>query len=83
MRMISAASLVFLINLPFGYWRSKETRFSRRWFLSIHLPVPLVIAVRMLSGLGWQLATFPVMLFAFFGGQYAGGIVRRLKEVWF
>jgi hypothetical protein len=72
MRIVSVASLVFALNLPFGYWRANVRKFSRPWFLSVHLPVPLVIALRVFSGLGWQLITFPVMIGAFFLGQVAG-----------
>jgi hypothetical protein len=39
--------------------------------------VPLVIALRVLSGLGWQLASFPVLVGAFFLGQYVGGKLPR------
>lgn len=67
------AALVFLVNLPFGYWRSREEKFSRQWILAIHLPVPLVIALRVFSGLGWQLISFPVLIAAFFLGQFCGG----------
>jgi hypothetical protein len=67
------AGLVLLINLPFGYWRAKEPRFSRQWMLAIHLPVPLVIGLRIFSGLGWHLISFPVLVGAFFLGQFCGG----------
>lgn len=80
MHIVEVSSLVFLINLPFGYWRAGQKKFSRNWFFSVHAPVPLVVAVRVLSGLGWQLATFPWMIGAFFGGQMAGGLVRRVRN---
>ena len=69
------ALIVFLFNLPFGYWRASVRKFSVQWILSIHMPVPLVIALRIFSGLGWQLITFPVVIGAFFGGQLVGGRV--------
>ncbi len=78
MRLLLVAASVFLINLPFGYWRSRVPVRSRQWFLAIHLPVPAVIALRVFSGLGWQLATFPVLIGAFFLGQYVGG---KLSQV--
>ncbi|HEX8293898.1 MAG TPA: hypothetical protein VF570_19185 [Pyrinomonadaceae bacterium] len=73
MKLLIVAVAVFLLNLPFGYWRSHVPTRSRPWFLAIHLPVPFVIALRVLSGLGWQLASFPVLVGAFFLGQYVGG----------
>ncbi len=78
-RILSVASLIFFLNLPFGYWRANMQKFSRGWFLSVHAPVPLVIILRLASGLGWQFATFPFMLGAFFGGQLAGGGIRSLR----
>ncbi len=80
MNILSVAFIVFILNLPFGYWRANEKKLSPRWFLSIHAPVPLVIIIRMLSGLGWQFITFPIMIGAFFGGQFAGGKLHRLRS---
>lgn len=68
----AAAVLVAGVNLPFGYWRSRVPRFSRAWFLAIHLPVPLVVALRVLSGLGWRFNTFTVLVGAFCAGQWLG-----------
>jgi hypothetical protein len=73
MKLWLVALLVLFLNLPFGYWRARVRRFSPQWILAVHLPVPLVIACRIFSGLGWQLATFPVMIGAFFLGQFLGG----------
>jgi hypothetical protein len=67
------AATVFLLNLPFGCWRARVRKFSPQWIMAIHLPVPLVIACRIVSGLGWHFITFPVMIGAFFCGQFVGG----------
>ncbi len=80
MNITTVASLVFLLNLPFGYWRANEVKLSRGWFLAIHLPVPFAIALRVFSGLGFQLSTFPIMIGAFFFGQLAGGWLLRLRK---
>jgi len=73
----TVAALVFVLNIPFGYWRARVRKFSLQWILAIHLPVPLVIAFRVLWGLGWQFVTFPVLIGAFFLGQFAGGRLQR------
>ncbi len=80
MNIWDVAALVLVLNLPFGYWRANSAKFSRPWFLAVHIPVPFVIALRILSGLGFQLATFPIMIGAFFLGQYAGGMIHRMAE---
>ena len=71
--LILATLSVFLINLPFGYWRAPTTKFSWQWFLFIHLPIPLVILMRFYFELGFELYTYPFLIFAFFFGQFAGG----------
>ncbi len=80
MNIWTVASLVFILNLPFGYWRANERKLSTRWFLSIHLPVPIVVALRIFSGLGWHFMTFPIMISAFFGGQFAGAWIYRMLK---
>jgi hypothetical protein len=83
MDIVSVAIGIVVLNLPFGYWRANEKKFSRGWFLSVHAPVPFIIAIRLLSGLGWQFITFPVFIGAFFFGQFLGGMLhdwRRSSE---
>jgi hypothetical protein len=77
MKLVVISAVVLLLNLPFGFWRAGARRFSLRWFLAVHVPVPLVIGLRLVSGIGWQLATFPVVIGAFFGGQFLGGWLKR------
>lgn len=71
------AIAVLVINLPFGYWREGLRKFSFMWLVAVHAPVPAVIALRVASGLGFHLVTFPVMIGAYFSGQYVGGLLRR------
>ncbi len=80
MNILTVAFLVVLINLPFGYWRANVAKFSRPWFLAVHIPVPFVITLRILSGLGWHWTTFPVMISALFVGQLAGGGIHYLRS---
>ncbi len=74
------ALTVFVLNLPFGWWRSSVKRFSKQWFLAVHIPVPFVIALRLLSGMGFKLITFPVLVGAFFSGQLIGGLAQKICE---
>jgi len=71
---------VLALNIPFGYWRAGERRFSLPWFLAVHIPVPLVVGLRILLALGWRFTTFPVLVSAFFLGQFLGGALRRLQR---
>lgn len=66
---------VFLINLPFGFWRSKVKKFSPQWFLAIHLPVPFIILLRIYSNVGFEFYTYPILIGSFFLGQFLGKIL--------
>ncbi len=77
MKLLIGSFLVLVVNLPFGYWRAKTKRFSPGWIAAIHLPVPLVVALRILGGLGWQFITYPFLAGAYFVGQWMGGKIRN------
>lgn len=77
-RLLAVTLGVFVLNLPFGFWRAGVRKLSLPWFVAVHAPVPAVVLMRYASGLGFQLATFPVLVGAFFAGQLAGGRLRRL-----
>jgi len=72
----AVAAAILALNLPFGYWRAGLRRFSGRWFLAVHAPVPLAIGLRFAMGLGFQWRTLPIFVAAFFGGQWLGGRLR-------
>jgi len=78
MNLWIVALIVFVFNIPFGYWRANTKKFSLQWVLAIHLPVPVVIALRFLSGLGFQFITYPVLVSAFFGGQIFGKYLNKI-----
>ena len=80
MNLWSVAAIVFVLNIPFGYWRRNVERFSKQWALAVHIPVPFVIALRLLSGLGFQFVTYPVLVGAFFLGQFSGGTMNSMLK---
>ena len=75
--LIAVVVGVLILNLPFGFWREGVRKFSLAWFLAVHLPIPLVVTIRLLSGLGWRLSTFPFVLGAYLAGQFLGAALRR------
>ncbi len=79
MKLFEAAVIVFLFNVPFGYWRANVKKFSMQWALAIHVPVPFVIGLRFLLGLGFAFITYPVLVGAFFTGQLLGS---KLHNHW-
>ena len=72
MLLLLAACLDFIINIPFGYWRANVKRFSLPWFLSIHIPIPFIILIRLYTGIGFEFIAYPIMIIAFFLGQFTG-----------
>jgi hypothetical protein len=64
------ALIAFALNVPFGAWRATTQRFSLRWFLALHLPIPFVFLLRIESGHSWRV--IPIMLAACIAGQLAG-----------
>ena len=72
LKIIAFAVAVFVINLPFGSYRNTTRKFSPAWLLSIHLPIPLVIVLRLLifPGLSWIII---ISLAADIAGQIIGG----------
>ena len=66
------ALATFLVNLPFGALRAREKKYSLKWFLYIHLPIPIIVLMRHYSDIGFALYTYPILVGAFFAGQMTG-----------
>jgi len=65
------ALMTLVINLPFGYFRKKADKFSLKWFLCIHLPIPLIFIARVSSHLSFRY--IPAFVLAALTGQVLGG----------
>lgn len=68
--------ITFLLNLPFGYWRGGEKKFSWQWFVAIHLPVVLLYFLRSFLDIHYNWITLPILLTVFFLGQWSGQKLR-------
>ena len=74
MKLLLVLLFAFLLNLPFGWLRRNEKKFSFKWFLYIHLPIPFIIALRLWLKLNpWYI---PLVIAAAVAGQAIGA---RLK----
>lgn len=78
--LLFVSAVVFLINLPFGYWRGSLKKKSLNWLIAIHAPVPMVVALRLLFGLGFRFSTFSVLVPAYFLGQFTGQQLNRFFD---
>jgi hypothetical protein len=63
-----------LLNLPFGYLRGRSKRYSFKWFLYIHLPIPFVVLARILSNVEYKY--IPIFVIAAVIGQIVGSRVE-------
>lgn len=76
-KILLVLAFTWVVNLPFGWWRQGVRKFSAGWWLAIHLPIPLVIALRL--SLKIPYATVPLVIAAAVVGQLMGG---RLRTRW-
>jgi hypothetical protein len=81
MNIVFLTLFVFIINIPFGYWRANVRRFSLQFFLAIHFPVALIILYRLLSGTGFEVETIFFTVPAFFFGQFAGSKIYLFRKL--
>ena len=66
------------INIPLGYLRQKSEKFSFRWYFYIHISIPLIIYLRIRSGLSWNF--IPFTLGGAVVGQIAGGMIHKGRK---
>ena len=77
MNIVWVAFIILILNIPFGYWRAGVKKYSLNWFLSIHIPVPFILLLRYLSGVGFELYTYVIFVSVFFAGQKLGEYVYK------
>lgn len=70
--------VAFLLNIPLGYLREASVRYSVRWFIYIHLSIPIIVLLRLTYELGWQVLPFTVAFAVI--GQYMGGRMKRRRR---
>lgn len=80
MNLIFVTIFVFILNLPFGYWRANVRRYSLQWVLAIHIPVPIIILLRIYSNIGFEFYTYPILIGAFFFGQFTGKYLSERRK---
>jgi hypothetical protein len=69
--ILALFTFTLLLNMPFGYARSKAKKYSLRWFLFIHVPIPFIFAARTISHV--EMKYILILAFAAITGQILGG----------
>ncbi|MFA6403538.1 MAG: hypothetical protein WCX31_18235 [Salinivirgaceae bacterium] len=78
MRLVIISLVVFLFNIPFGYWRANVSQYSWQWVLAIHIPVPVIVFMRIYFNIGFAWYTYFFLVAAFFLGQQLGSKLHNL-----
>ncbi len=78
LNLIIVSLLVFVLNIPFGYWRANVKKFSLQWALAIHIPIPFIIALRIYESIGFAWYTYIFLVGAFFLGQQFGAYLLKV-----
>ncbi|OGQ57118.1 MAG: hypothetical protein A3J24_07520 [Deltaproteobacteria bacterium RIFCSPLOWO2_02_FULL_53_8] len=66
--LLVAAAVI--LNLPFGYFRAPTKKFSFKWFLYIHLPIPFIYLLRTLAQMSYRV--IPLLVLGAIIGQVIG-----------
>lgn len=72
---VALVLMAFIVSVPCGYIRQNYAKYSFMWFLLIHLPIPLIVLMRIEAGLDWHM--IPLTLGASVAGQIVGGSANR------
>jgi len=79
-KLIIVSIIVFIFNIPFGYWRANVKKFSLQWILAVHIPVPFIIAIRILVSIGFAWYSYIFLVSAFFAGQSFGAFLLKVNK---
>ncbi len=69
--LILLTAVALLLNLPFGYLRAGSRKFSLKWFLYIHIPIPFLFLLRTYAGVTYKY--IPLLAIGAILGQFLGG----------
>lgn len=69
----------FLLNIPLGVWRGGAKKFGVRWFVAIHLAVPVIYYLRVSTGTSaWMI---PVLIAFAVLGQIVGNSIYKKRQI--
>jgi len=76
--IVGLVTFALLISIPCGYARQNYAKFSPMWWILIHLPIPIIIFLRIKAGLNWHF--IPLTLGSSVAGQFIGGALHRRRK---
>ena len=76
--IVGLVVLALIISIPCGYVRQNIPKYSIMWWVLIHLPIPLIVLLRIKAGLNWHF--IPLTLGSSVAGQVIGGAINRRRK---
>ncbi len=76
--IVGLVVLSLIISFPCGYVRENIRKYSILWWVLIHLPIPIIVVLRMKAGLNWHF--IPLTLGSSIAGQVLGGRFNRRRK---
>ena len=70
--------LALVVSIPCGYARQNYSKYSLMWWILIHLPIPLILFLRIKAGLNWHY--IPLTLGSSVAGQIIGSAANRWRK---
>jgi len=70
--------LAVAFNVPMGYQRETCRKFSPGWWFYVHISIPIIIYLRIKTGLGVQF--IPFTLASAVAGQLIGGKIYKRRN---
>ena len=72
--------IVFIINIPFGYWRGRLKKLSINWFIAIHLPIFLSLLLRLFFEIEFRWVYLIIFSSVFLAGQSFGKLIYAFNK---
>ncbi len=76
--IVGLVGFTLIISVPCGYIRQNLPKYSFMWWVLIHLPIPIIVLLRIKAGLNWHF--IPLTLGSSVAGQIIGGAVNRRRK---
>ncbi len=76
--IVGLVALTLIISIPCGYARQYTAKYSLMWWVLIHLPIPIIVLLRIKAGLNWHF--IPLTLGSSVAGQIVGGALNRRRN---
>lgn len=75
LRVILISFFALFVNLPFGYLRNQVQKYSVKWFIYLHLPIPTIVFFRIYYKVNFKY--IPLFILTSILGQIIGAGLNK------